>query len=66
MTKLKEIKSAIGALLEKEYSQFRRRFLENDWKKWDQQTEADSKEGRLDFIVGQAERAREKDELTEL
>ena len=57
---------AIESLPEKEYSEFRRWFLERDWAKWDRQIEADSASGRLDFLVREAQRGKAKGSLKDL
>ena len=53
MTKVSEIQQAIMALPESEYLEFRQWFSELDWKKWDRKIEADSKEGKLDFLISE-------------
>lgn len=54
MSKIKEIQQAILALPETEYVELRQWFIELDWKKWDRQIEADSKDGKLDFLISDA------------
>ena len=54
MSKIKEIQQAILALPETEYIELRQWFSELDWKKWDRQIEADSKAGKLDFLISEA------------
>jgi len=66
MSGLEEIERAIDALPEKEYGEFRRWFLERDWAKWDQEIEADSASGRLDFLIREAQEAKAKGTLREL
>ena len=66
MSKLSEIEMAIDALPDEEYSEFRRWFLERDWAKWDRQIEADSTSGTLDFLVREAQEAKDKGTLTPL
>ena len=66
MSKLKEIEMAIDALPDEEYSEFRRWFLERDWAKWDRQIEADSTSGKLDFLVREAQEAKDKGTLKPL
>ena len=55
MTEITEIKDAIMALPESDYRELRQWFSELDWKKWDRQIEADSKAGRLDFLISEAD-----------
>lgn len=54
MTKITEIQQAIMDLPESEYLELRQWFSELDWKKWDRQIEADSKDGKLDFLISEA------------
>ena len=51
MSKVDELKSAIEALPENEFVELRQWFSEKDWQNWDEQIEADSKSGKLDFLV---------------
>jgi hypothetical protein len=66
VTKLEQLESAVGSLPKEEYSRFRRWFLEHDWAMWDRQIAADSKAGRLDFLVREARKAKAKGRLREL
>jgi hypothetical protein len=54
MSKVEEIQAAIKALSENEYSRLRRWFSERDWEKWDNQIEADSESGKVDFLMKEA------------
>ena len=54
MTRIEEIENAVASLPVEEYRQFREWFLERDWTQWDKQIEADSKSGKLDFLVKEA------------
>ena len=47
-------RKAIETLTEDEYVQLRQWFSERDWKRWDQETEKDSKSGKLDFLIREA------------
>lgn len=57
MRKIEEIEGQIQKLSREEYAELREWFLEQDWKTWDEQIEADTKAGKLDRLVseGQAE-----------
>ena len=66
MTNLEEIERAVDALPENEYGEFRRWFLERDWAKWDEQIEADSASGKLDFLIREAQEAKSKGTLKDL
>lgn len=66
MTNITEIQQAILALSESEYLELRQWFNELDWKKWDRQIKADSKAGKLDFLISEARDEKEKGRLVEL
>ncbi len=54
MSTVEEIEAAIVSLPKKEYARLRNWFSERDWGKWEQQIEADSKSGKLDFLIKEA------------
>ncbi len=60
MSKVDELEKAIDALPEEEYIQLRQWFSEKDWLKWDQQIKADSKSGKLNFLLQEALEAKSK------
>jgi hypothetical protein len=66
MTKLEELERAVTSLTEEEYREFRHWFLERDWEQWDRQIEADSRTGKLDFLVREALEAKKQGKLEEL
>ena len=66
MTKVQELERAVAALPSRQYGHFRRWFLEEDWKKWDRQVEADSESGRLDFLTAEATDAKKRKRLKAL
>ncbi|MCG8625028.1 MAG: hypothetical protein MJE68_23890 [Proteobacteria bacterium] len=66
MSNIEAIKSAIEALPESDYIELRQWFNEKDWDKWDRQIEADSKSGKLDFLIADALKEKEKGTLKEL
>ncbi|MBI4547322.1 MAG: hypothetical protein HY707_05030 [Ignavibacteriae bacterium] len=66
MTKVEEIQAAIETLPEDEYARFRRWFTESDWEKWDKQLEEDSRAGKLDFLIKEADEEKVKGRLPEL
>ena len=66
MSKFEELQKAILALPEPDYVQLRLWFGELDWKKWDERIEMDSEDGRLDFLVDQALRAKSEGALLDL
>lgn len=66
MSTITEIQQAILALPENDYAQLRQWFSELDWKKWDEQIESDSEDGKLDFMVAQALEAKSEGTLLDL
>lgn len=54
MIKAQEIQAAIESLPWEEYVRLRQWFIERDWEQWDQQIEADSEAGKLDFLIKEA------------
>jgi len=55
MRKAEEIEDQIQKLSREEFAELRDWFLEQDWKAWDAQIEADAKAGKLDRLVSEAE-----------
>ena len=66
MSTIAEIQQAILALPENDYVRLRQWFSELDWQKWDEQIEADSQDGKLDFLVAQALEAKSQGTLQDL
>ena len=66
MTKIEELEKAVDSLPEQEYGQFRHWFLERDWEKWDEQIEADSETGKLDFLIKEASEGKGQNKLKDL
>lgn len=64
--RLAEVETAVENLTEEEYGEFRRWFLERDWRAWDRQLESDSAAGRLDFPAREARDERRSGKLREL
>lgn len=54
MTRVEELETAVATLPKEEYQEFRNWFYERDWERWDSEIEADSKAGKLDFLVKEA------------
>ncbi len=61
-----KIKEAITSLHENEYIRLRKWFSENDWKKWDEKIRQDSEEGKLDFLIEEVLREKNKGTLRNL
>ncbi len=66
MASIQELEKVISSLPENEYKQFRQWFLEQDWNKWDRQIEEDSRTGKLDFLIEEANEAKKKNRLRDL
>jgi hypothetical protein len=54
MRKVDEIEQQIQKLSREEFAELREWFLEQDWKAWDAQIEADAKSGKLNKLVSEA------------
>ena len=65
MPGIAEIQHAILKLPESEFALLRHWFNELDWAEWEQIIEADSDEGKLDFLVAEAKEAKERGSLEE-
>jgi len=63
MTRVQEIQVAIESLPREEYVRLREWFSERDWEQWDKQIEADSRSGRLDFLIQDAREEKAKGRL---
>ncbi len=66
MTRIEELEKAVALLSQEEYRRFREWFLERDWTLWDEAIRADSKEGKLDFLLEEAEQEKRCGDLREL
>jgi len=66
MTHVAALQTAVALLPKREYSQFRRWFLERDWQEWDREIEEDSRAGRLDFLLQEAAEAKREGRLRDL
>lgn len=61
-----EIQQAIISLSKSDYAQLRRWLNEYDREEWDRQIEADSDDGKLDFLVDQTTEAKRHGTLEDL
>lgn len=52
---VKEVEVIVSQFTREELSEFRQWFQEFDWEMWDQEIEQDLAEGRLDFLIQEAE-----------
>ena len=51
MSKMDELKAAIENLPNEEFAEIYRWMSEMNWERWDREIEADSQNGKLDFLV---------------
>jgi hypothetical protein len=61
-----ELETAVKALPQDEYAEFRRWFLQSDWEDWDREIEDDAAAGRLDFLRREALDAKRRGTLRNL
>lgn len=66
MQNLEDLEMAVKNLPEEEYRRFRRWFLKTAWERWDMQIVEDSKTGKLEFLVKEAQDAKKKQRLRDL
>jgi len=66
MTRLEKLEREIESLPKGEYGRLRQWFLERDWEIWDQEIEADSKSGKLEFLIEEARDAKARGTLKNL
>ena len=60
MTTLEEIKTAVASLSKEDYSRFRQWFLDRDWAQWDREMDADVKSGKLDFLIQETKKKKDR------
>lgn len=66
MSRIAEIQQAILALPEGDYLELRQWFSELDWEKWDDRIQADSDQGKLDFLSAEALEEKKRAALRDL
>ena len=66
MSSIEDIQQAILNLSQSDYIQLRRWLSELDWEEWDQEIEADSADGKLDFLIAEATEAKQRGTLETL
>jgi hypothetical protein len=66
MSKVDELKTAIERLPKHQFTELVRWLSEKDWEMWDEEIAADSKAGKLDFLVREAFEEKAKGTLTDL
>ena len=66
MSSMAEIQQAIISLSKSDYARLMRWLNEYDWEEWDQQIEADSDDGKLNFLILEASEAKRQGTLKDL
>ena len=66
MSQVEQLKQSIESLSEEEFTLLRKWFSEKDWEKWDEQIKEDSKAGKLDFLVNEAQKEKQSKKLRNL
>ena len=66
MSKIDELKAEIERLASEEFAELFRWLSEKDWEQWDKEIEADSRAGKLDFLVREAHEEKAKGTLKDL
>jgi len=66
MSKIEQLKAEIESLPSEELAEIIRWLSEKDWQRWDQEIEADSQSGNLDFLVREAKEEKKKETLKDL
>jgi hypothetical protein len=66
MSKIEELKAEVEKLPNAEFAQFVKWLTEKNWERWDQEIEADSNSGRLDFLVREAHKEKARGTLKDL
>jgi hypothetical protein len=66
MSKIDDLKAEIESLPKEEFAEIFRWLTEKDWERWDEEIEADSQAGKLDFLVREAHEEKAKGTLKDL
>jgi len=66
MSKVDDLKTEIEKLSREEFTELVRWLSEKDWKRWDEEIEADSDAGKLDFLMREALDEKAKGTLKDL
>ena len=66
MMQVEQLQREIEALPARDYARLRQWFAEQDWRQWDSQLEADVAAGKLDFLLEEAQAAKEQGTLQAL
>jgi hypothetical protein len=66
MSRIDELKAVIESLPNEEIAEIFRWLSEKEWERWDKEIDADSRTGRLDFLVREAREEKAKGKLKDL
>ena len=66
MPDLKDVKNIIEKLSPEEFEELRKWIIEKHWELWDNQIEKDSQDGKLDFLIEEAEKELKESKLLDL
>ena len=66
MMQLEQLTTEIEQLSAEEFAWLRQWFVEKDWEQWDRQLEADVANNRLDFLIDEAQSAKQQGLLRSL
>ena len=66
MSKVDELKAQIASLPGEDIAEIFRWLSEKDWELWDKEIEADSRAGKLDFLVQEARKEKSSGNLRDL
>jgi len=66
MVTVEEIKLAVKSLPKREYARLLSWISQKDWEAWDEEPEADTASGKLDFLVQEAQHSKRQNELRAL
>ena len=66
MSRVDKLKAEIEGLVSEEFAELFRWLSEKDWERWDKEIEADSRAGRLAFLVREAREQKVKGSRNDL
>jgi len=66
MSKIDQLKAEIERLPNEQIAEIFRWLAEKDWQRWDKEIEADSRAGKLDFLVREAREEKRTGKLKDL
>ncbi len=66
MMQVEQLQTEIERLSSQDFLRLRQWFAEKDWEQWDQQLEADTVSGKLNFLLDEAKDAKQEGTVKEL